>query len=87
MDVKKLFLIFLRHDNAVSVYAILKRLSFLEGSSNEWNNINSEIWPERLDDIAERLALINYWSWVMGTSMSVWNNKDICMKRSIFLFI
>lgn len=35
MDVKKLFLIFLRHDNAVSVYAILKRLSFLEGSSNE----------------------------------------------------
>lgn len=44
------------------------------------------MWPESLEDIAERLAMINYWSWIMGTFLSVWNNKDICMQNfSIYI--
>lgn len=44
------------------------------------------MWPESLEDIAERLAMINYWSLIMGTFLSVWNNKDICMQKFFYLY-
>lgn len=46
--------------------------------------IQGQSFPETLESVSERLATINYWSWVMSTFMSVWNNKIFIWKKKFF---
>lgn len=43
------------------------------------------MWPESLEDIAERLAMINYWSWIMGTFLSEIIKIFACKSFSIYI--
>lgn len=45
------------------------------------------MFPENLEGMGERLAMINYWSWVMGTFMSVGNNKKFVWKKSFSVYL